>query len=199
MKQEVNANAPGTAAVLRLLLCDTTGEACGLPSSGVAWVSSPIRCLEMAVDRKPGLVAVRFGGVPIPERGLLVELAAALKRSRHTRKSRVLALLHEKHRELLEEVHLAGVDFVRYVEAIPLDPDRLREIVAELGPEDRPARYLHAMCPFLNYSGIDDRHELKLCRAYLDRMVLGGVRLHRVCETEAHRECPYFLNPRRGS
>lgn len=196
MKQEVNANAPGAAAVLRLLLCDTTGEACGLPSSGAAWVSSPIRCLEMAVDRKPELVAVRFGGVPIRERGLLVELAAAMKRSRHTRKSRVLALLHERHRRLLEEIHLAGVDFVRYVEAIPLDLTRLGEILDGLGPEDRPARHLHAMCPFLNYSGIDDRHELKLCRAYLDRMVLGGVRLHQVCENEAHCECPYFLKPR---
>ena len=196
MKQEVNANAPGAAAVLRLLLCDTTGEACGLPSSGAAWVSSPIRCLEMAVDRKPELVAVRFGGVPIRERGLLVELAAAMKRSRHTRKSRVLALLHEKHRKLLEEIHLAGVDFVRYIDAISLDPARLREIVAELGPEDRLAGHLSAMCPFLDYSGIDDRHELKLCRAYLDRMVLGGTRLHQVCETEAHCECPYFLKPR---
>lgn len=196
MKQEINVTAPGGGAVLRLLLCDTAGDACGLSVSGEARVSSPIRCLEMAVDRQPELIVVRFGNVPIRERGILVELAAALKRSPHTRQSLVLALLHEKHRKLLEEVHLAGVDFVRYVDVIPPDPARLRELAAGLGPEDRPARHLSAMCPFLNYSGIDARHELTVCGAYLDRMVLGGDRLHQVCEIGAHRECPYFLNPR---
>ena len=199
MKKQGNPNDPGATSGLRLLLCDTTGKACGMSSSDEAWVSSPIQCFDKAVDMNPELIAVRFGQMPVGESGILVELITALKRNSHTRRRPVLALLHSKHRKLLEEIHLAGADFVRYVGETMLDPPRLNQIIDGLNPDDRLAAHLAVLCPFLHYNSMDSRHELIVCGAYLDRMVLGGDRLHQLCETEDHRQCEYFLNPRLNS
>ena len=42
--------------------------------------------------------------------------------------------------------------------------------------------------------GSDDQEELTVCGAYMNRMVLGGKRLHEVCETLNHLHCEYFIN-----
>ncbi|EPR44188.1 hypothetical protein dsmv_1138 [Desulfococcus multivorans DSM 2059] len=52
---------------------------------------------------------------------------------------------------------------------------------------------------FLHYNKIESRHELTVCGAYLDRMILGGHRLGEVCQTEKHLSCEYYLNPRHDS
>ena len=57
-------------------------------------------------------------------------------------------------------------------------------------------RQLAALCAYLHYDIIDARREMKVCGAYLDRMVLGGLWLSEVCQTEGHLQCEYFLNPR---
>jgi hypothetical protein len=62
----------------------------------------------------------------------------------------------------------------------------MREIIEGLGPDDRLGRHLAVVCPYLHYSEIDFRHEMAVCGAYLDRMVLEGHRLHEICETESH-------------
>ena len=181
---------------LRFLLCDTAGNVGERWSPGGEWVSSPIQCLEKAIDKKPGIIVIRFGKMPIREREALVELSAALKRNIHTQKCPVLALLHSKNRKLIEDLKQANVDYVRYIGDAGLDSNRVRGIIDGLGTDDRLEKHLAILCPFLNYSKIDARHEMTMCRAYLDRMVLGGRRLHEICETEVHLYCEYYLNPR---
>jgi hypothetical protein len=187
------------ARSLRFLLCDTAGKVGGLSSSDEAWVSSPIQCLDRAVDGKPGLIVIRIGDMPIRERGTLVELSAALKRNRHTCNCPVLALLHSKHRKLIEDLNRAGVAFVKFIGDFALDSDQMWQIIDALGPRDRLERYLETICPFVHYRQIDSKHEMALCGAVLDRMVLGGRRLHELCETIDHLHCEYYLNPRRKS
>jgi hypothetical protein len=70
------------------------------------------------------------------------------------------------------------------------------KIIDELGPDDRLERHLPVLCSFLHYREIDAQHELTVCGAYRDRMVLGGFWLHEICETENHLHCEYYLNPR---
>jgi hypothetical protein len=99
-----------------------------------------------------------------------------------------------------EALNHEGVDFVKYVVAdTTLDSNKMRKIIDELGPNDRLERHLKVVCPFLHYNEIDSKHKMAVCGAYLDRMVLGGRRLHELCETEDHLHCEYYLNPRRKS
>jgi len=181
---------------LGFLLCDVTGIVEPGSFEGPC-AGSAIQCLEKAVEDRPGIIAVRFGGVSVPERETLVELCIALKRNRQTRGCRVLALLDEKHRAVLEELARAGVEFARYMGEGPLDAGRLREAIDGLGPDDGLDRRLAPLCPFLHYERIDSRHELTVCGAYLDRLILGGRRLKDVCLTEGHLRCEHYLHPRR--
>jgi len=196
MKENMSATNGGPPRGLRFLLCDSTGNVGKVSSHDEEWISSPIRCLDRAVDLNPGLVVVRFGQVPIREREALLELATALKRNSHTRKCPILALLHSKHRKLLEDLNQAGVDFAKYVGEITLDSNQVRTIIDGLGSDDRLERHLEIVCPFLHYNEIDSRHEMTVCGAYLDRLVLGGRWLLEICETEDHLQCEYYLNPR---
>lgn len=68
-----------------------------------------------------------------------------------------------------------------------------------LEPKDQVNLQLKRLCPYLHYSQIDSRNEMTVCGAYLDRMVLGGQRLHEICETQEHLQCEYSLNPRCSS
>ena len=102
--------------------------------------------------------------------------------------------------QMREALDHEGVDFVKYVVAdTTLDSNKMRKIIHELGPDDRLERHLEVVCPFLHYNETDSKHEMAVCGAYLDRMVLGGRRLHELCETEDHLHCEYYLNPRRKS
>lgn len=181
----------------RFLLCDTTGNIGELASPEDDWIVSPIRCLDRATDENPGIIMIRFGKVPLREREALVELAGVLKQNSHARNIPVLALLHSKHRKLLEYLHLAGVDYAHYVGEIKLASFQMHSIIDGLGLGDRLERQLATLCHFLHYSKIDLQHEMPVCGAYRDRMVLGGRRLHEICETEGHLHCEYFLNPKR--
>ena len=184
---------------LKFLVCDTAGGIADPSSPEEEWVASPIQCLDRAVEWKPKVVVVSFGQISIQEREALVELSAALKRNSHTKQRTLLALLHSKHRKLIEDLERAKVDYVRHIGEIKLDSGLVREIIEDLGLEDRSERHLETLCHFLHYSKIDSHHEMTVCGAYLDRMVLGGRRLHELCETEAHLHCEYYQHPRRVS
>jgi hypothetical protein len=196
MKEEIISIANRPVRTLRFLICDTTGNVGELLSPEEEWVLSPIQCLDKAIDEKPGIIVIRFSKMPIRERKALVELSAALKRNIHTQKCHVLALLHSKHRKLIEDLKQAKVDYVRYIGDAGLDSTRMRGIIDGLGTDDLIERHLAILCPFLNYSKIDSRREMTMCGAYLNRMVLGGYRLNEICETENHFHCEYYLNPR---
>jgi hypothetical protein len=134
--------------------------------------------------------------MPAREREALVELCVVLKRNSRTRKTPVLALLHGKHRGMLEALADAGVDFVKTIAERPLSAPLLIKIIHALGTKDRVGRQLADLCSHLHYERMDSEHEITLCGAYLDRMVLGGHWLHERCETQNHLKCEYFLKPR---
>lgn len=184
-----------TGKSLRYLLCDISGWF-EPKSPGEEWVPSPTQCLDRAVEGKPGIIAVRFAPMLIQQRDALVELCVVLKRNSRTRKAPLLALLHEKHRKLIEDLKTAGVDFVKFIAARPLSSSLMIKMIDRLGHEDQVERQLAKLCPYLHYDALDACHEMTVCGAYLDRMVLGGQRLQKVCETENHLSCQYFLNPR---
>jgi hypothetical protein len=183
------------AKALRFLLCDMTGRV-ELSTPEGEWVANPIRCLDRAVDGNPAIILLRFGRMPRPESDALVELCVALKRNSHTKKTALLALLDAKHREMMEQLGRAGVDFVRFIGETPLNSIRILEIIDRLGPDDRLNRQLSVICPYLHYDPMDALRDLGLCGAYLDRLVLAGRRLREICETENHLRCEYYLNPR---
>jgi hypothetical protein len=177
---------------LRFLVCDITDNIDGRISSHTEWVSSPIQCLNQAVDRNPGVILIRFDRMPIRARETLVELIAALKQNRYTQKCSVVALLHSKHRQLIEDLKRVDVDYIRYIGDAGLEPTQVEGIIEKLGEEDQLERHLETLCPFLHYSRIDSENEMTVCGAYMDRLVLGGRRLHEVCETGNHLSCDYY-------
>ncbi len=179
-------------------MCDMAHEA-GSSFPVGKWVSSPIKCFDMAVDGSLGLVVVRFGRISIRDRETLLELSAALKRNSHTRGCTILALLHARHRGLIENLAKAKVEYIRYVGDAKLDSFQVRQIIDGLGPDDRVDKHLAKLCPFLRYNAIDSHHEMTVCGAYLNRLVLGGHRLQGTCETEDHLHCEYYLKPRCAS
>jgi hypothetical protein len=196
MKEKIISIANRPVRTLRFLICDTNGNVGELLSPEEEWVPSPIQCLDKAIDEKPEIIVIRFGKMQIREREALVELSAALKRNIYTQRCPVLVLLHSKNRKLIKNLKKAKVDYLRYIGDTELDSTRMREIIDGLGTDDRLERHLAILCPFLNYSKIDSRHEMTMCGAYLNRMVLGGRRLQEICETEDHFHCEYYLNPR---
>ena len=197
--EEIKSIGVDTGRNSRFLLCDIAGGIADPSTPEEAWVASPIQCLDKAVDWNPNIIVVSFGQMPIREREALVELSTALKRNSHTKQCPVLALIHSKHRKLIEDLERAKVDYVRCIGDAKLDSSLVREIIENLRPGDRPNRHLETLCPFLHYSKIDSQHEMTVCGAYLDRMVLGGRRLHELCETEDHLHCEYYQHPRRTS
>jgi hypothetical protein len=196
MKTETNPTGVSTGGRnLKFMVCDTAGRVDD-PSMEEEWVASPIQCLDKAVERKPKVIVVSFLRTSVGERGALLELSAALKRNSHTKECTVLAVLSSKHRKLIEDLKRAKVDYARHVGNARLDSNLVRQILQDLGPADSPERHLEILCPFLRYSGIDWQHEMTVCGAYLDRMVLGGRLLHELCEAEDHLHCDYHQNPR---
>ena len=113
---------------LRYLLCDISGRF-EPKSEGEEWVRSTTQCLDRAVEGKPGIIVVRFGPMLIEQRDALVELCVVLKRNTRTRKTPLLALLHEKHRGLIEDLKHAGVDFVKFIAETPLSSSLMIEMI----------------------------------------------------------------------
>ena len=182
---------------LRYLLCDVSGRF--ESESEGEWVCSPTQCLARAIVGSPGIMVVHFGPMLFQQREALVKLCADLKKNTETGKPPLLALLHQRHRRLIEDLKKAGVDFVKFITETHLSASLMIEMIDGLNTEDRVERHLAVLCPYLHYDAFDASHEMTVCGAYLDRMVLGGERLHEVCETENHLTCKYFLNPRSKS
>lgn len=195
MRKETISSEKQSVRNPRFLLCDITGNA-DLSMTDEEWVSSPIQCLDKAVNERPGIIIVRFGRTCIRDRLALIELCAALKRNTSVNKTPVLALLSAKHQKLIKDLNETGVDFIRCIGDVRLDSTMVRKIIQELGVCDQPGRLLAMICPFIHYIKMDSKNEMKVCGAYRNRMVLGGSRLHEICEKENHLHCEYYLNPK---
>ena len=178
-----------------MLICAPADAMLGAPHPDL-WTASPVLCLHRAVDESPHRTVLLFHDAPLSVNVLLLDLCFALKHNRHTRNMLVLALLRGRHRGLLEALQAAGVDYARFVEAAPLDLEKLIVGCERLTTDDRVGHRLEELCPFLRYRELDVAHELVVCGAYLERMVLGGLRLHELCETKRHQHCELFLEPR---
>ena len=181
--------------MLRFLLCDNTTNV-ELTSPDGQCVHSPVECLERASESAADVIVVRFAQAPVSKREALVILCAALKNNPRTKGVPILALLHSEHPQLLEDLYRARVDFVRYIGDATPSGALIRDLMNDLDQEDRTERQVLAVCPFIHHVMIDSRREMRVCGAYLDRMVLGEHRLRTLCRREKHLECEYFVNPR---
>lgn len=192
----LNSQKHDQLALLKgLILCDPSGKA-AIPGMGQNCTKSPILCFDLAVDQEVDMVIVRFGPMPSPLRSRLVILCQALNHNSHTKECLILALFDSWQRELMEELKMAGVDFVKCVGDMVLDPASLHEIISSLKLDDLLDNRLASLCPYLHYRVTETNNEMTVCGAYKDRMVLGGERLQVKCESLKHRECEFFLSPR---
>lgn len=182
---------------MRLLVCDISGEIQGVDiGSDTLLVKSAVQCLDHAVVDRPDAVVIRFGDITLRERGALIELCGILKQNPYTKGICVTALLCLKNRFVVERLRNTGVNYIRFL-AIG-KPYQVEIDAASVKPESKKQLdfLLELLCAYLHYCKIDSRHEMPVCGAYLDRKVLGGQRLHEICETGKHRLCKYYLNPR---
>lgn len=178
----------------KFLICDITQKKAA-SFSDMEWAGSPIQCMDRALEWKPDVIVISFINISIKERKALIELSSSLKRNAYTKNCIVLAVLPSKHRRLVEELIHTGVDYIVYFSETGLDHDLIHELIRSIKVKDSPDLKLETLCPFLNYRKIDSQHEMIICGAWRNRMVLGGKWLHELCETDNHLHCEYFLNP----
>lgn len=160
------------------------------------WVSSPVLCLNRAVNEKPEIIVIRIRAAAIGIRSALLELCMALKQTDGTRSIPILALLDTKHRKLLEDLGRAGVDYIAFCEDVLVKDEFTGRLVQTLNSSASLAYQRDMLCPCLNYIKTDANHEMTVCGAYLNRLVLGGDRLNNLCHTQAHHNCEHYLNPK---
>ncbi|MDA3787537.1 MAG: hypothetical protein PF503_03440 [Desulfobacula sp.] len=164
---------------------------------GLTLVTSPISCLNKAMEKPYDLIAICFDLVCLRERDALVELCTALKKNRYTRQIPILAILPFKHRKLLENIRDAGVEYVKFYDLKDLNSESgIKTLVMPTAEECRISRVLSKICPYINYSPISRHQEILFCGAYLNRMVIATYRLKHYCEKSNYENCEYFKNPK---
>ncbi|WP_024336502.1 hypothetical protein [Desulfotignum balticum] len=182
---------------MKFLICDISRKMhAEIQEFDGSIVNSPVQCLNQAIIAPPHAIVVRFGDITLSERNALIELCSILKQNPYTRGIETIALLCSKHRMIMERLRDAGVEYVKF-----LAKDESSEVLIDIttfepGPKDQVNFQLKNLCPYLHYSKIDSRHEMTVCGAYLNRMVLGENRRLEMCETQGHRHCEHYLNPR---
>ncbi|MCB2148222.1 MAG: hypothetical protein KQI81_17225 [Deltaproteobacteria bacterium] len=153
--------------------------------------------LSEATSRHFSLIIIGLTTKRISLRNDIIELCRCLNTHPLTKNTSVLVLVELSHRNMAVRLADAGVRFVKVVHpGEPIDPEYLLRLVHLDDPSVNINRILARLCPFIHYRPIDDQCELTTCKAYRNRMVLGGSRLHDVCETDTHVHCKYFIKPR---
>ena len=179
----------------RCLILDPSGVL-GRKCAGEERVLTTARCLERAAERSAHMVVILFGNISSARQGGLVDFVSILKRNAKTADVAVVAVLPARHRLLIEALKMVQTDYVLIIPKNTTDSYCIGASLNKLTPQDHPEHILKEICPRLNYSPIDSQREIMLCGAYRDRMVLGGSRLRETCETSAHLDCEFYLNPR---
>jgi len=179
----------------RCLLLDPRGGA-GWKCQNEERVLTPARCLERVGEGDVRAVAIVFGSGSDARRATLLEFVSILKHNAKTGDLTVVAVVPTRHRLLLEALKREGADFVFIFPEDTANSFCVGDILGGLTTKNRPEHILKEICPNLNYSAIDSCREISLCGAYRNRMVLGGSRLHNICETTEYFGCEYYLNPR---
>jgi len=160
-------------------------------------VQTPMECFSRAVLGKTQFIVVILSGRNISARSLVFELCRCLKKNPLTKEIPVIVLMDSIHREILVKFHESGVTlFKNYKSGSCIDLNQIKDLIGGRDQAVNLRGLLKKICPALNYIKIDDRYELIVCGAYMNRMALGGIRLHEVCETHNHLNCEYFVSPR---
>lgn len=183
-----------------ILICQLHQDARTINSGDVSITSNVLTCMSEATNRDFGLIIISLSVNHSLMRKATIELCHCLKTHSTTKKTPIVVSVDCIHRGIAVNLADAGVRFMDLRKpGAPIDPESLMELVHLGDPSIKINRILNRLCPWIHYNSIDDHCELTTCRAYRNRMILGGRRLHKVCETDDHIYCEYFLFPRLNS
>jgi len=155
-------------------------------------------CLSAATQHSYDAIILYIKGSTLSKSISMIELCAELKKNFHTHASPVLAVCFSVNRRIVERLTAAGADFVVFGQ----DPEKLcradesTALMDQLKEAHRSGQVLARLCPYLDYSSINDDQELTTCRAYANWLVLGPRMLRELCQTPGHLNCMYYQNPR---
>jgi len=189
---------PSTTAKEGLLVCQfSAAQILEGPTNGLTIVRSPMACMDAAVSKVYEGILIYFSARQLRVRDSLIELCADLNKNLRIRSVPKCVSLEYPHRFLLAKLREAAVEYVDIrLPTESADPWKIWERTMVQGTNLRIESHLSRLCPFLHYQPISDQNEMITCAAYRNRMVLGGRRLHEVCQTDTHLHCEYYLNPR---
>lgn len=166
----------------RVLVCDHSEL---LNCQGIV-VNSPVRCLELAIEDTFDAVAVNFHAVKPCSRYVYYDLCAALGQ----RGLRVVAIMDIPHREMMERLAEAHVD---YLFTIPqLVNGSIDVVIPPLEKLTELRTALHACCANIDYIE-ENLNEGMFCAVTNDRLLLTRQRILELCSTGKHTTCDYYL------
>lgn len=161
---------------------------------GARIVQSPLECFSRATEDQAEFIVVVFSGWNILVRHSVLELCRHLKNNPLTGEIPVIAVMEGLHREMMVKLQECGVAlFDKYKATAPIDLNRIKDLARRRDYAVDIREEIKKLCPFLNHIDIEGDYVLTACGAYKNRMVLGGKRLHEICETLNYRLCDYFM------
>lgn len=181
----------------KILVCQFDERTEIVKSDRVTVTHSPVWCLNAATTKSYGLIILCFAARFISARSGIVDLCRCLKSHSLTHKTPIFASIDHWHRAVAEQLKEAGLDFmgVRQTQN-RVNPAHVFDHIRRNAISIQIDQVMSRLCPFLNFSPLNSHSELITCGAWHNRMVLGGKRLHEVCEADSHLHCEYFIKPR---
>ncbi|UCD81697.1 MAG: hypothetical protein JSW26_09825 [Desulfobacterales bacterium] len=181
----------------KIMVCQLDERTQIVKSDGMTVTLSPVSCLNAATTEVYGLIILCFSTRFIRGRCGIVELCRCLKSNSLAHKTPVFASIDRWHRGIAGQMQEAGLDFMGVRQSQnKIDSGHIFDSIRRNAISIHIDQIMSQLCPFLNYAPLNSHSELITCGAWRNRMVLGGKRLHEVCEAENHLHCEYFLNPR---
>jgi hypothetical protein len=177
--------------------CGITAEEIPADSPEIRYTDSPLTCLSLAEVHRPEYIIIRIPYGTLELNRKLFELCGCLKRDERTRALSLVALLSFPHRELIEALGDAGADYLSFYPGETPDVPTLTGIIQSIPSLPGPTLLYEGVCPYLDYEVFNTNQEITLCGAYLDHLVINPQRMERFCSREQHRECSYFLKPKK--
>jgi len=181
----------------KILVCQIDERVEILTAVGVTIIHNSLSCLNEATINPYDLIIIDFSVQSKCDLLIeIVELCRCLKVNPLTNKVPLFVSIDRWDREIAVRMKESGVDYMDLRQGPNrMDPQYISNIVIETGISVHINRVVSRLCPFINYGLLNNSCEFLTCRAWRNRMVLGGKWLHELCETEDHLHCEYFLNP----